>query len=57
MAQKLTLPAFGDIEPSRVLASDDLFAVIQDKFPISPGHAIIIALGKSGAQPAVSWRV
>lgn len=43
MTEKLTLPAFGDIEPSRVLAGDDLFAVIQDKFPISPGHALIIA--------------
>jgi diadenosine tetraphosphate (Ap4A) HIT family hydrolase len=43
VTEKLILPAFGDIEPSRVLASDDLFAVIQDKFPISPGHALIIA--------------
>lgn len=39
----LTLPAFGHIEPSRVLAIDDLFAVVSDKFPISPGHTLIIA--------------
>jgi diadenosine tetraphosphate (Ap4A) HIT family hydrolase len=40
---QLELPAFGKIEPARVLALDDLFAVIQDKFPISPGHTLIIA--------------
>jgi diadenosine tetraphosphate (Ap4A) HIT family hydrolase len=40
--EKLTLPAFGLIEPERVLAVDDLFAVVSDKFPISPGHALII---------------
>jgi len=39
----LTLPAFGDIERPRLLAVDDLFAVVSDKFPISPGHTLIIA--------------
>jgi diadenosine tetraphosphate (Ap4A) HIT family hydrolase len=39
----LTLPAFGEVEPARILALDDLFAVISDKFPISPGHTLIIA--------------
>jgi diadenosine tetraphosphate (Ap4A) HIT family hydrolase len=39
----LDLPAFGDIEPARILALGNLFAVIADKFPISPGHALIIA--------------
>jgi diadenosine tetraphosphate (Ap4A) HIT family hydrolase len=39
---ELNLPAFGLIEPERVLASDDLFAVVSDKFPISPGHTLII---------------
>lgn len=39
----LTLPAFGEIEPTRLLALDDLFAIIADKFPISPGHTLIIA--------------
>ena len=38
----LTLPAFGLIEPERVLALDDLFAVVSDKFPVSPGHTLII---------------
>ena len=39
----LTLPAFGEIETARLLAVDDLFAVVSDKFPISPGHTLIIA--------------
>jgi diadenosine tetraphosphate (Ap4A) HIT family hydrolase len=43
VTEKLTLPAFGEIEPARVLALDDLFAVVHDKFPVSPGHALIIA--------------
>ena len=38
----LTLPLFGPIEPERVVAKDDYFAVIRDKFPISPGHSLII---------------
>jgi diadenosine tetraphosphate (Ap4A) HIT family hydrolase len=38
----LTLPAFGLIEPERVLAVDDLFAMVCDKFPVSPGHSLII---------------
>lgn len=43
MNAKLQLPAFGEIEPARILATDDLFAVVRDKFPISPGHTLIIA--------------
>ena len=43
MNQPLLLPAFGEIEPARLLAVDDLFAVVSDKFPISPGHTLIIA--------------
>ncbi len=39
---KLTLPAFGVMESARVLALDDLFAVVSDKFPVSPGHTLII---------------
>ncbi len=39
----LSLPAFGEIEPVRLQALDDLFAIISDKFPISPGHTLIIA--------------
>ena len=39
----LKLPAFGEIETSRLLAVDDLFAIVSDKFPISHGHTLIIA--------------
>jgi len=39
---ELTLPGFGLIEPERVLAKDDLFVVVSDKFPVSPGHTLII---------------
>jgi diadenosine tetraphosphate (Ap4A) HIT family hydrolase len=35
--------AFGEIEAARLLAVDDLFAVVSGKFPISPGHTLIIA--------------
>jgi diadenosine tetraphosphate (Ap4A) HIT family hydrolase len=44
MNPQLELPAFGKIEPYRILALDDLFAVVSDKFPIAPGHTLIIAL-------------
>lgn len=40
--ERLVLPAFGEIEPERVVAVDGLFAVILDKFPISPGHTLVI---------------
>ncbi len=40
--RELTLPVFGLIEPERVLVTDELFAVVRDKFPISPGHTLII---------------
>lgn len=40
--KEVTLPAFGAIELKRVLAVDDLFAVVSDKFPVSPGHTLII---------------
>jgi diadenosine tetraphosphate (Ap4A) HIT family hydrolase len=43
MNPQLELPAFGKIEPDRILALDDLFAVVSDKFPITPGHTLIIA--------------
>ena len=39
----LMLPAFGEIEPARLIAIDDLFAIAADKFPISRGHTLIIA--------------
>lgn len=43
MNPQLEFPAFGMVESDRILALDDLFAVVSDKFPISPGHTIIIA--------------
>jgi diadenosine tetraphosphate (Ap4A) HIT family hydrolase len=43
MSQNLSLPAFGEIEANRLLSVDDLFAIISDKFPISPGHTLVIA--------------
>ena len=43
MSAQLDLPAFGEIEPTRVLVHDDLFAVVTDKYPVSPGHCLIIA--------------
>ncbi len=38
----LTLPAFGVIERERVLLVDDLFSVVKDKFPVTPGHTLVI---------------
>lgn len=37
------LPAFGIIAKESVVASDELFALIWDKYPVSPGHLLIIA--------------
>lgn len=39
---ELELPAFGVIGPERVLMVDGLFAVVRDKFPVTPGHVLII---------------
>ena len=36
------MPAFGLIERERILAEDELFLVAWDKYPISPGHSLII---------------
>ena len=43
LAPSLNLLAFGEIGPERLLALDDLFAVVYDKYPVSPGHTLIIA--------------
>jgi hypothetical protein len=43
MNSQLELPAFGKIESNRILALDDLFAIVLDKFLISHGHSLIIA--------------
>jgi len=50
-ARILMLPAFGEIEAARLLALDDLFAVVSDKYPVSPGHTLIIA-----RRPVVRFR-
>jgi len=34
---------FGTIEQERILAEDDLFTIARDKYPVSPGHSLIIA--------------
>ena len=34
---------FGKIERNRILAEDDAFTIAYDKFPVSPGHTLIIA--------------
>ena len=39
---ELELPVFGRIEPERVIAQDELFAVVRDKYPIATGHTLII---------------
>jgi diadenosine tetraphosphate (Ap4A) HIT family hydrolase len=41
-AAALELPAFGLIEAERVLAEDELFVVLRDKYPVSAGHTLII---------------
>lgn len=41
-ASTITLPVFGPIEPERVLAQDELFAVVKDKYPVAEGHTLII---------------
>lgn len=38
----VSLPEFGLIEPERVLAQDELFVVVKDKYPVSNGHALVI---------------
>ena len=42
-ARILMLPAFGEIEAAHLLGLDDLFAVVSDQYPVSPGHTLIIA--------------
>ena len=39
---ELVLPAFGVIDRERVLMVDELFAVVKDKYPVTPGHTLII---------------
>lgn len=39
----ISLPAFGTIDPQRLVGADELFAAVWDKFPVSLGHTLIIA--------------
>jgi diadenosine tetraphosphate (Ap4A) HIT family hydrolase len=39
----ITIPAFGKIGSEDVLAHDELFVVLRDKYPVSPGHTLIVA--------------
>ena len=43
LPRPLQLPSFGEMEPARLLAFDELFAVGSDGVPVSPGHTLIIA--------------
>lgn len=36
------MKGFGEIERERVLSEDELFIVARDKYPVSPGHSLII---------------
>lgn len=36
------MAGFGQIERERILAEDELFIVARDKYPVSPGHTLII---------------
>ena len=36
------MPGFGTIERERILAEDELFIVARDRYPISPGHSLVI---------------
>jgi diadenosine tetraphosphate (Ap4A) HIT family hydrolase len=38
----ITLPVFGKVEPEHVISRDRWFVVIQDKYPVSIGHSLII---------------
>lgn len=36
------MKSFGNIERERVLSEDELFIVARDKYPVTPGHSLII---------------
>lgn len=39
----IALPGFGAISADQFIAYDELFAVLRDKYPVSPGHCLIVA--------------
>ncbi len=40
--EPISIPGFGLIEAGRIHHEDDLFAVLRDKYPVSPGHTLVI---------------
>jgi ATP adenylyltransferase len=48
MSPLIQLPEFGEIDASRVMAQDELFAVVRDKYPVTQGHSLIVP--KRGVQ-------
>ena len=38
----IKIKPFGKIEQNRIIKEDHLFMIVYDKYPISPGHALII---------------
>jgi len=37
------MEGFGIIERERILNEDDLWIVVKDRYPVSPGHTLVIA--------------
>jgi diadenosine tetraphosphate (Ap4A) HIT family hydrolase len=38
----IAINGFGAVERERILAEDNLFVVARDKYPVSPGHSLVI---------------
>ncbi|TFZ03369.1 HIT family protein [Ramlibacter rhizophilus] len=36
------MKTFGNFDPRSIVAEDDLFTLIWDKYPVSPGHLLIV---------------
>jgi len=36
------VPAFGELHASQVLGEDPLFVLVWDRYPVSPGHCLVI---------------
>jgi diadenosine tetraphosphate (Ap4A) HIT family hydrolase len=43
MERNLLMKDFTNIDPSKVLFDNNLFFIINDAFPVSPGHLLIIS--------------
>ena len=42
LSQVCDVPGFGPVEGSQILGQDALFVVAWDRYPVSPGHCLII---------------